>query len=81
MSHRITSRGESNTRWRARVSSTTPRFEPRWPPVVVTVSTMNVLISSASCRQLLGAQAAKVAGAVDLVEKHVVMMSSRGRLQ
>ena len=26
-------RGESKTRWRARVSSTTPRLEPRWPPV------------------------------------------------
>ena len=32
-----TSRGESNVRWRARVSSTTPRLEPRWPPVALSL--------------------------------------------
>ena len=41
-------RGESKTRWTARVSSTTPRFDPRCPPVVVTVSTMRSRISDAS---------------------------------
>src|SRR5664280_2635747 len=40
------SRGESKTRCRAKVNSTTPRFEPRWPPVVVTVEMMNSRISA-----------------------------------
>ena len=43
------SRGESNTRCRARVSSTAPRLEPRWPrPTWATASTMNSRISAAS---------------------------------
>src|SRR5579872_1046805 len=41
------SSGELKTRWRAIVSSTAPRFEPRWPPVFETDSTRNWRISSA----------------------------------
>jgi len=33
--------GESKTRWIAIVSSTTPRFGPRWPPVRATFVTRN----------------------------------------
>src|SRR5437763_259060 len=40
--------GESNTRCRASVSSTTPRLEPRWPPRTETVSTISSRISAAS---------------------------------
>src|SRR5437016_142617 len=32
----------------ARVTSTTPRFEPRWPPLTATAWTMNSRISPAS---------------------------------
>ena len=37
--------GESNTRCKAIVNSTIPRFEPRWPPLFSTVSTRSVRIS------------------------------------
>jgi hypothetical protein len=33
--------GELNTRWSAKVSSTTPRLDPRWPPCTETDCTMN----------------------------------------
>ena len=42
------SEGESKTRWMASVSSTTPRFGPRCPPVADTLATRNWRISSAS---------------------------------
>ena len=38
MSQTTLSRGESNTRWIASVSSTTPRLGPRWPPVFDTLA-------------------------------------------
>src|SRR5437764_2415522 len=44
----IASRGLSNTRWRARVSSTTPRLGDRCPPVWAMCSIRNWRISSAS---------------------------------
>src|SRR5437660_63793 len=47
VSHRMRSFGLSNTRCSARVSSTTPRLGPRWPPVLDTVATRNWRISSA----------------------------------
>ncbi len=39
--------------------------------MVVTVPTMNVLISSASSVHCSGLRSAEIAGFVDLVEKHV----------
>ena len=49
MSHRMRSLGESKTRWMARVSSTTPRLEPRWPlPDRAMAPTMKSRISWAS---------------------------------
>src|SRR6267378_6606483 len=50
VSQRRRSLGLSNTRWSARVSSTTPRLGPRWPPVLETVATRNWRISSARAR-------------------------------
>ena len=47
MSNTTVSRGESKTRWMAMVSSTTPRFGPRCPPVRETSSTRKRRISSA----------------------------------
>src|SRR5450759_2383527 len=44
----IRSLGDSNTRCRAIVSSTTPRFGPRWPPVFETDWTRNARIACAS---------------------------------
>src|SRR5262245_8165408 len=44
----IGSCGESNTRCSARVSSTTPRFGPRCPPVAATLWIRNSRISCAS---------------------------------
>src|SRR5690349_14448729 len=46
------STGDSKTRCRATVSSTTPRLGPRWPPVLATACTRNSRISwdsSPSC--------------------------------
>src|SRR6478609_388700 len=43
------SRGESKIRCTAMVSSTTPRFGPRWPPVWETLPIRNSLTSAASC--------------------------------
>src|SRR6516162_9689341 len=44
----ILSRGESNTRWSASVSSTTPRLGARWPAFRATVWMMTWRISAAS---------------------------------
>ena len=56
----IASCGESNTRCSAMVSSTTPRFGPRWPPVRLTLVIRKARISSASLRQLLRSQVTQV---------------------
>src|SRR5216683_6867553 len=40
--------GESNTRWRATVSSTVPRLDEMWPPVFCSLSTVNSRISRQS---------------------------------
>src|SRR5690348_12696965 len=44
----IASAGLSKTRWRASVSSTTPRLGARWPPVRAIFSTRKERISAAS---------------------------------
>ena len=66
----MASRGESKTRCSARVSSTAPRFEPRCPPVVVTVSTMKPLISEPSSSSSLVAQALDVGRRLDAGQDH-----------
>ncbi len=48
MSKTTVSRGDSNARWMAMVSSTTPRFGPRWPPVRETSAMRCARISAAS---------------------------------
>src|SRR6266567_7051979 len=62
VSHRIRSLGLSNTRWSARVSSTTPRLGPRWPPVLETVATRNCRISSARARKSTSLRERRSAG-------------------
>ncbi len=49
VSKTMLSRGESKIRCTAMVSSTTPRFGPRWPPVWETLPIRNSLTSAASC--------------------------------
>ena len=62
VSKMIGSFGESKTRCSAIVSSTTPRFGPRCPPVRETFSTRNARISAASSLELLGGQRVEIAG-------------------
>ena len=65
------SRGESNTRCRARVSSTAPRFDPRWPwPAVSTESTISVPELAGQLLELGRGQRPQVGGAGDRVEQH-----------
>src|SRR5438105_8620964 len=54
--------GESNTRCRAIVSSTTPRLEPRCPPRTDTVSTINSRISAASATRASASSPRRSAG-------------------
>src|SRR5579871_6534057 len=57
------SRGDSNTRWRAMASSTTPRLGPRCPlPVAATERTIVSRISSASCSSWLKSSARRSSG-------------------
>jgi hypothetical protein len=63
--------GESNTRCRARVSSTTPRLDPRWPPLRATVSTtMNSRISWASSASCHSSSERRSAG--DVIESNSI---------
>ena len=58
----MASSGEEKTRCRAIVSSTTPRFDPRWPPVTDTLVTRKRRISAASADELAVAHLAEPFG-------------------
>src|SRR3954467_13356772 len=64
--------GESKTRCNAMVSSTTPRFGPRWPPVLETSVTRKVRISSARSGSWVAGSALSAVG--------LVIVSSRATL-
>src|ERR1041385_1389324 len=56
------SRGVLKTRWSAMVSSTTPRFGPRWPPVCESTLINSSRTSCASCGRLSSGNAFTSAG-------------------
>src|SRR5215475_10222826 len=58
----MVSRGESNTRCSATVSSTTPRFGPKWPPTLATAETRKARICSASAGSCAASSARSAAG-------------------
>ena len=62
VSQRMASRGESNTRCSASVSSTAPRLEPRWPLFSATAATMKSRISPASSSSSWGSRSRRSAG-------------------
>ena len=67
----MASRGESKTRWSARVSSTAPRLEPRCPPLTETASISTSRISSRERAQLVVVESAQRLGSVDRFEQGV----------
>src|SRR6266567_5192059 len=62
VSQTIASVGLSNTLWSAKVSSTTPRFGERWPPVREVCSTRNARTSPASWFSWVWLRALRSAG-------------------
>ena len=75
MSKTTRSRGESKTRWIARVSSTTPRLGPRCPELVATVRIMTSRISAASSSSCSADSPRRSRG--DAIESRCPMAGSR----
>ena len=69
------SRGESKTRCRAIVASTTPRFDPKWPPVARTRLTMAARHSEASSSSSSNESASRSRGPVTLSRRSNAMLS------
>ncbi|CPU66084.1 Uncharacterised protein [Mycobacteroides abscessus] len=76
MSNTKVSVGDENTRCIAMVSSTTPRFGPRWPPVRETESTRNARISAASSRACPGVSRCTSSGEVIVPSRLMQMLRS-----